>query len=172
MIGSSDDVVSEYSGASHEARPKTDSEEIGERWGTGEAEITSVQLMDGHQEIVSSFDTNRPAIVRISYTSRIPVEEPVFGVRITHLHGTVVWGNNTKRSETFIPTISGDGHIDLRIDSLPLLEGTYDLTIVLTDMSGIHEYDHWERKIRFDVRQLDSFDEGLALIPARWVTNI
>jgi len=67
-----------------------------------------------------------------------------------------------------LPTLTGTGHIDLEIDSLPLLEGTYDLTIAFSDFSEIHEFDHWERRIRFDVYQHGIYDEGLVLPPAKW----
>ena len=63
MLGSSYEVVSEYTGVSHEARPKVDSEEISERWGTGEADITSVQLLNRQNQEVVDFETNKPAII-------------------------------------------------------------------------------------------------------------
>ena len=46
MVDPAYEVVSEYTGVSHDARPKADAEDIGGRWGTGEADITSVQLLD------------------------------------------------------------------------------------------------------------------------------
>ena len=168
MIGSSYEVVSEYTGVSHEARPKVDSEEIGDRWGTGEAEITSVLFLNEHKQEVADFETDRPAIIRISYSCPTPIKDAVFGIRITHLHGTVVWGSNTKRRGIVMPTLSGTGYIDLEIDSLPLLEGTYDLTVALSDMSEVHEYDHWERRNRFNVYQHGVFDEGLLAVRSQW----
>lgn len=168
MLGSSYEVVSEYTGVSHEARPKVDSEEIGERWGTGEADITSVQLLNRQNQEVVDFETNKPAIIRISYSCPIPIKDAVFGIRITHLHGTVMWGSNTKRRGIVIPALTGTGYIDLEIESLPLLEGTYDLTVALSDMSEIHEYDHWERRTRFNVNQHGIFDEGLVHPSSMW----
>ena len=168
MLGSSYEVVSEYTGVSHEARPKVDSEEIGERWGTGEADITSVQLLNRQNQEVVDFETNKPAIIRISYSCPVPIKDAVFGIRITHLHGTVMWGSNTKRRGIVIPTLTGTGYIDLEIESLPLLEGTYDLTVALSDMSEIHEYDHWERRTRFNVNQHGIFDEGLVHPSSMW----
>ena len=168
MLGSSYEVVSEYTGVSHEARPKVDSEEIGERWGTGEADITSVQLLNRQNQEVVDFETNKPAIIRISYSCPIPIKDAVFGIRITHLHGTVMWGSNTKRRGIVIPILTGTGYIDLEIESLPLLEGTYDMTVAFSDMSEIHEYDHWERRTRFNVNQHGIFDEGLVAVNSHW----
>jgi hypothetical protein len=168
MIGSSYEVVSEYTGVSHEARPKATAEDIGDRWGTGEADITSVQLLNKQGQIVDDFETNKPATVRISYSCPTPIKDAVFGVRITHLHGTVMWGSNTKRSGISLPTLFGTGYIDLEIATLPLLEGTYDLTVALSDMSEIHEYDHWERRTRFSVFQHGIYDEGLTYMDVTW----
>jgi hypothetical protein len=50
--------------------------------------------------------------------------------------------------------------------AFPLLAGTYDLTIALTDGSEVHSYDHWEKGLRFDVNQGVFFDEGLVTVPA------
>jgi ABC-type polysaccharide/polyol phosphate transport system ATPase subunit len=168
VIGPTYDVVSRYSGVSHAARPKVNSQEIGERWGTGEAEITSVQLLNSNHEVVQGFETNKPSILRIFYSCQSPINEMVFGVRITHLHGTIVWGSNTKRMGHMIPTLSGNGYIDLEIQKLPLLEGSYDLTIAMSDLSEVHEYDHWDRRIRFNVSQKVNFDEGLVAFHAQW----
>ena len=168
MIGTAFDVVSEYTGVSHEARPKATAEDIGDRWGTGEADITSVQLLNKQGQIVDDFETNSPATFRISYSCPTPIKDAVFGIRITHLHGTVMWGSNTKRRGIVIPTLTGTGYIDLQIESLPLLEGTYDLTVALSDMSEIHEYDHWERRTRFNVYQHGIFDEGLVHPSSVW----
>jgi hypothetical protein len=98
----------------------------------------------------------------------MPIKEPVFGIRITHLHGTNVWGSNTKRMGFQPTTLNNSGTITLNIPELPILAGTYDLTIALTDQHETYEYDHWERRVRFDVVQYNSFDEGLIQIEANW----
>ena len=102
----------------------------------------------------------------------IPVQallkDAIFGIRITHLHGTVVWGSNTKRRGIIIPALKGTGYMDLEIDSLPLLEGNHELTVAISDTTEIHEYDHWERRIRFNVFQYGIYDEGLVLPASQW----
>jgi len=106
--------------------------------------------------------------MRIHYDAPTPIENAVFGVRISHLHGMNVWGSNTKRKGVTIPRLFGSGHVDLNIDSLPILEGTYDLTIALSDVAEISPFDHWEKRIRFDVHQHDTFDEGVVSVTSRW----
>ena len=166
-IGDGYKIVGEYQGVSHNAKVRVEGQ-IGERWGSGEADITKVELLDQELNPKEVFTTGRPLTIRIYFDAHVPITDAVVGIRITHLHGTNVWGTNTKRRAFSIPRIYGPGSVDLLIDSLPLLEGTYDLTIALSDHAEVHPFDHWEKRIRFDVHQYDTFDEGIVQISSTW----
>ena len=167
MIDAAYAVVNEYTGVSHNAVEKS-AGEIGDRWGTGEVKIQGVEIFDEHGKKTSRLKTGEHAKLRINYDSHKLVENCVFGVRITHLHGMNIWGTNTKRRGVVIPSIFGRGYIELDIRSLALLEGTYDLTVAISDASEVNAFDHWEKRIRFDVHQRNIFDEGTLLIDAQW----
>ena len=166
-IGPSYEVIGKYAGQSHDAAPKVEGE-IGERWGSHEAEITRAEFVNADGVPVHVLKSGEPISLQIDYTAHMPIKEPVFGIRITHLHGTNVWGSNTKRMGFQPTTLNNSGTITLNIPELPILAGTYDLTIALTDQHETYEYDHWERRVRFDVVQYNSFDEGLIQIEANW----
>ena len=166
-IGPSYEVIGKYAGQSHDAAPKIEGE-IGERWGSHEAEITRAEFVNADGVPVHVLKTGEPISLQIDYTAHMPIKEPVFGIRITHLHGTNVWGSNTKRMGFQPATLNNSGTITLNIPELPILAGTYDLTVALTDQHETYEYDHWERRVRFDVVQYNSFDEGLIQIEANW----
>ena len=166
-IGPSYEVIGKYAGQSHDAAPKAEGE-IGERWGSHEAEITRAEFVNADGVPVHVLKSGEPISLQIDYTAHMPIKEPVFGIRITHLHGTNVWGSNTKRMGFQPATLNNSGTITLNIPDLPILAGTYDLTIALTDQHETYEYDHWERRVRFDVVQYNSFDEGLIQIEANW----
>jgi ABC-2 type transport system ATP-binding protein len=167
-IGPSYEVIGKYAGQSHDAAPKVEGE-IGERWGSHEAEITRAEFVNADGVPVHVLKTGEPISLQIDYTAHMPIKEPVFGIRITHLHGTNVWGSNTKRMGFQPATLNNSGTITLNIPELPILAGTYDLTVALTDQHETYEYDHWERRVRFDVVQYNSFDEGLIQINANWM---
>jgi ABC-2 type transport system ATP-binding protein len=167
-IGPSYEVIGKYAGQSHDAAPKAEGE-IGERWGSHEAEITRAEFVNADGVPVHVLKTGEPISLQIDYTAHMPIKEPVFGIRITHLHGTNVWGSNTKRMGFQPATLNNSGTITLNIPELPILAGTYDLTVALTDQHETYEYDHWERRVRFDVVQYNSFDEGLIQINANWM---
>jgi hypothetical protein len=54
------------------------------------------------------------------------------------------------------------------IPRVDLLAGTYDLSITLTDSAELHEYDHLEKVLRFDVDQSSSLEEGLVSLGLEW----
>jgi ABC-type polysaccharide/polyol phosphate transport system ATPase subunit len=166
-IGDGYKIVSEYQGVSHNAKARVEGE-IGERWGSGEADITSVELLDRDLNSKTVFATGRPMTIRVHFDAHVPISDPVVGIRITHLHGANIWGTNTKRRAFALPRIHGTGSVDLQISNLPLLEGTYDLTIALSDHAEVHPFDHWEKRVRFDVHQYDTFDEGIVSIESSW----
>lgn len=169
-IGKAYEVVSDYEGVSHNAVERQVGE-IGDRWGSGEVEITKVELLDAELSPSSMFTTSQPLTIRIHYLPHEKVKDAVVGIRITHLHGMNIWGTNTKRAGVPIDELSDRGYVDLQINSLPLLEGTYDLTVALSDHAEVHPFDHWEKRVRFDVHQTNIFDEGLIVLPAKWIIN-
>jgi len=166
-IGDSSQVITEYLGDSLGAEPRLEGEQ-GERWGTGEAQITSVEFLDPTGTAIPHLTTFEDVTLRISFTSHLPVHNPVFGIRVSHLDGSVVWGTNTRRRAAFIEVITGSSFVDLELRELPLLEGTYELTIEISDSSETHAFDHWEKRIRFDVHQHNTFDEGLVTLRSKW----
>jgi ABC-2 type transport system ATP-binding protein len=169
-LGPSFEVVQKYNGASHHAMQRSDEDEIGDRWGTGEATITKVELIKSGS-VASLFTTNEDMKIRVHYDAPTGIDDAVVGIRITHLHGMNVWGTNTKRKGTRIPRLEGKGFVDLDIPQLRLLEGIYDLTIALSDVAEVNAYDHWEKRVRFDVHQVGTFDEGVAALDGSWIIN-
>jgi ABC-type polysaccharide/polyol phosphate transport system ATPase subunit len=166
-VGVPTEIVSEYSGLSFDALPKAEGEH-GERWGSGEGLIESVRLYDSAGRETLELTTNKPATIQIKVRAVIPLPDAVVGIRITHLHGAVVWGCNTKRRNVRIEHLSNNGQVEIQIPALPLLEGTYELTVAFSDLTEVHEFDHWEKRIRFDVRQHDIFEEGLITVASNW----
>ena len=98
----------------------------------------------------------------------MPVQDVVIGVRIDGLTHGPVWASSTRRVGRTIGLVDGAASAAVHLPSLPLLEGVYDLTVALTDHTEMHPYDHWDRKIRFEVRQFKSHDAGMVSIPSDW----
>jgi ABC-2 type transport system ATP-binding protein len=166
-IGEPYDVISEYMGDSRTLRKNAEGE-IGKRWGEGGIEIERVVLLnsDGHEK--QSFHTSDRMTIRIHCQSTLAETNSVISMRISNLHGTDLWGTSTKSHGFDLTIPKGQSSVDLVIDRLSLLEETYDISLAVTDASGTHEYDHWERRIRFETRQTGIFDVGMIALESHW----
>ena len=111
---------------------------------------------------------SRPAKIHVELNAHTPLQDTVVSVRIDSLGSGPIWGTSTRRSGRTIGLIDGPAAVDVHIPSLPLLEGVYDLTVAITDHTEVHPYDHWDRRLRFEVRQYKSYDTGLVSIPVEW----
>lgn len=169
-VGSTNEVLSEYLGESHNASPR-EANEHGQRWGTGEVVIEKVVLEDGAGQTTEVLKTGEEVSVVIHYRTISPISSAIAGVRITDVHGFNVWGSNMKRAGLPPANLNDTGTIRLAIEELNLLDGTYELTVQLSDMSETHVYDHWETRLRFDVSQGRIRDEGVSYLRGTWTTQ-
>ncbi len=168
-LGPAPAIITRYRGDSHEGeRVEAD---LGERWGSLEAEITAAGFVDDAGQPAPLLTTLKPATLRLEFDAHQPLQDVVFGFRIDTVHGNLVWGTSTRLAHKTIGTIRGKGAVELAIDALPLLEGVYVLSVSLTDQAEVHEYDHWERGFRFEVRQYATNDAGLLHMPVTWRIN-
>jgi len=169
MIGPAAEVISAYLGESHQAE-RVEGEQ-GSRWGSGEAQIVKVSLIDADGNDGALLTTHEPATINVDLTAHTPLQDTVVVVRIDSLSGSTVWETSTRRNGRTIGLIDGPASVKIAIASLPLLEGVYDLTVGVMDSTEVHPYDFWERRIRFEVRQFKSYDTGLVSIPAEWTIS-
>jgi lipopolysaccharide transport system ATP-binding protein len=170
MIGPALKVVNEYSGLSHGAEEATEGD-MGKRWGTHEVEITDIQILDESGVSTENIQTGKSATIRIHYFAHELIEDVVAGIRITDMFGANIWGTNSKRRGTKFPPLVGEGSIDLVVQRIPLLKGSFDLSVGLRDWSEVHAYDYWGKKIQIHVTQPDIYDEGLLTTDAFWKIN-
>ena len=166
LVGPAGDVISAYRGDSHEAKKTPD--ELGSRWGSGEIQITSVELLDDNGEVVEHPRTLEPLTIRVHLNAHAPIQDTVLVARIDEMNGHTVWSSSSRRNGVSIGMLDGPAEVTIEIPQLPLLEGTFDLTVAITNQTEIQPYDWWDRRVRFDVRQFTSLDSGITHIPSEW----
>ena len=149
MLDSARRVVDEYTGTVQVDR-KADGE-TGSRWGSGEGRIEAVELLDATGAPATLTRTGDVVTVRLHYELDEPIDSPVFGVAIQTLDGTHVSGPDSRDAPSVPDRLAGRGHIDLRIDRLLLVPGTYDLSAALYDHTVQHPYDVRRHILRFQV---------------------
>jgi ABC-type polysaccharide/polyol phosphate transport system ATPase subunit len=167
MVGPAVDVVSKYNALSHHAEP-VQQEDRGERWGTREIEIQEVFLSDNLGNRITNVESGQSVNLNCVFHSSIDLKSAAFAYGITDIHGTVLWGTNSKVQGVPFSIARGSGTNFITIPNLQLLEGTYDLSVAVADGSYSHEYDHWSRKHRFTVRQQNVKELGTIRMNSEW----
>jgi len=94
----------------------------------------------------------------------------VFGIAIFTLDGIHVTGPNTREAKVECDAIEGRGVVDLAVDSLMLLPGTYDVSACIYDHALTHPYDFRQKVVRFQVDPGTPHETfgGLMSLNGRW----
>ena len=139
------------------------------RWGSREVEIVDVRFLgrDNQEQLI--LRTGEPMTIVIRYVAHQGVEKPVFGVAFHRHDGLHIHGTNTTLAKFEIPLIEGCGEVRYCVDTLPLLEGTYHLSVAVHNVAETQMYDYQDLMYEFGVRLgPDSQRYGTVYIPARW----
>jgi lipopolysaccharide transport system ATP-binding protein len=123
----------------------------GQRWGTDEIEIVEVALCDAAGQPSAVFVTGGAWQVRLRVRSRGRVEDPVFGLAVHHVGGAHICGPNTSFAGLRIPVVEGEGEIVYRVPALPLMPGTYYVSVAAHNRADTVMYDYHDRAYAFQV---------------------
>jgi ABC-type polysaccharide/polyol phosphate transport system ATPase subunit len=167
-VGPAGDVIDEYIGDVMSKRMNAG--ERGGRWGSGEAVIEDIEMLDTSGEPAKRVRTGDTVVFRLHYSTTQPVERPVFTLGVHALSGIFVGGASTRDENKVPDTVDGTGFLDFRIDRLMLVPGTYDLTASVLNYSLTHMFDYRHRSFRFDVEAgvPRADEEGLVALGGTW----
>ena len=131
------------------------------RRGSGEIEIERVEMFSGTSDTpVKRFRTSDDVRLRLYYRTKKTVPKPVFGFEIEQLGGLTVTAPCTRDVGLLPASISGEGFVEILMEDVPLLPGTYDLHTHITDFNRQHEYDNLHVALRFDVMTGKPYETG------------
>jgi ABC-type polysaccharide/polyol phosphate transport system ATPase subunit len=166
-VGPSNDVIDAYLQGVHVDRVADG--KFGSRWGSGEGKIEKVEILRGDGSVTTEVQTGQPVTFRLHYSFSEPIERPVFGIAIQTVEGITVTGPNSRQGGLVPDVLNGEGHVDLHVDPLMLVAGTYDLSVSLYDYSISHAYDFRHLTLRFDVQRGEPADEfGVMAMGGSW----
>jgi ABC-2 type transport system ATP-binding protein len=172
-LGPASDVIDEYLSESHTERAADGSH--GVRWGTGEARVEKIEVLDASGEPVKRVYTGDTVVFRFHYKADTLIPKPVWGMALYTLDGVWVTGPSTREVGLFPDRLEPgeEGWVDLRVDRLLLLPGTYDVSASMFNITGAQVYDMRHRAFRFDVEFGDPHEEyGFVSLGGTWEGDI
>jgi len=167
-VGPAADVIDEYIGDVMSKR--INAGERGDRWGSGEAIVDHIEMVDTSGEPVKRVRTGDAVIFRLHFSATEQIEQPVFGIGVHQLSGVYVGGGSTRDEEKVPEKMDGTGFVDFRIDRLMLVPGTYDLSASVLSYSLTHTFDYRHRAFRFDVESGTprADEDGMVALGGTW----
>ncbi len=169
-VGPATDVIDNYVAGTH-----TDRVADGEgnmRWGSGEARIDRVELLDAQGRPTSIVRTGDRCTFRLHYSTSEAVEQPVFGLSLSTVDGTLVVGPNSRDAGAVPEKIDGPGVVDILVERLLLLPGRYAVDVTIQDFSCMHPFDFRHKVLQIDVEAGHPHDTvGLVSLDAKWTID-
>jgi hypothetical protein len=136
------------------------------RWGTREAEIVDVTLVDAAGAPANVFASGAPLDLRIRIRAGQLLRDVVVGVGIFNAEGVCCYGTNTHIEGATGGEVVGDGEVRFLIERLDLVEGTYKLDVAVHRENGA-PYDYHRQLYTFRVNSRLK-EAGIYRPPHRW----
>jgi ABC-2 type transport system ATP-binding protein len=140
--------------------PELARSEMSPMWGRVKIADARVVYATPDQEAVAPGEGMR---VVVTLQAEQPVSDVVVGVGVYNSMGWLVFGTNTDYHDKDLGTIEGHRTLVFDFTDVPLLDGTYALTIGVHTHGGL-VYDSWEQLRRFEVAA-PGRDIGLVRLP-------
>jgi ABC-2 type transport system ATP-binding protein len=167
MVGEANDVIASYTGNTYGNFAKVDAGSK-TRWGTGDAQVTQVTLIDVAEQPLDTISSGGEVRIAVELNSHVRLESPVVHVKIETMTGELVWATSTQRGTATLRVLDGPARAVLHMPSVPLAEGTYYVSVVITDATGGTEYDHCQHWAKLHVAGDQSNDSGIVSMPSSW----
>jgi lipopolysaccharide transport system ATP-binding protein len=131
-------------------------------------EIVEVAFLDDAGDHVSKFRTGDPMCVRLRYRAAEALDV-VFAIAVFRA-GDLVYAFGQNSAQVELTCRVGDGGIDFSIPSLPLLPGSYVVSVAVHDASATTVHDAQEHVAAFSVLANPALPPaaGLVHVPGRW----
>ena len=131
--------------------------------------LLSTELLDGSGRSASTFRTDRDITFRVAYAAKTPLEA-TFHVDIHRADGVHCAGFNNFMDHTSLGVLHGQGYVDIRVSSLPLLPGCYVASVWILDHSAIQAYQKHLRAYPFSVVS-DQQGKGVIHVKRKWTIH-
>jgi ABC-2 type transport system ATP-binding protein len=107
---------------------------------------------------------DEPMTIRLRYHANERTDDILFGILIHDQDGNQLFGTNTRILGIDVPPADGDGEMSFEFHRVPLLDGTYLVTLAIQSLDEGTVYDWREQQSRFEVMN-PSQTSGLVSFP-------
>jgi ABC-2 type transport system ATP-binding protein len=149
--------------AAAESEPETGAAPIAET-ATHRVQITSVQVEHPGLAERNWLLPDEPMTIRLGYHATERTEDILFGILIHDQDGNQLFGTNTRLLGIEVPPADGDGEMSFEFHRVPLLDGTYLVTLAIQSVDEGTVYDWREQQTSFEVMN-PSQTSGLVSFP-------
>ena len=102
--------------------------------------------------------------IRVRYHAEKPTDDLLFGIAIYDQDGNNIFGTNTRVAGVTVPVADGEGELSFAFDRIPLLDGTYMITLAIQTTDEGTVYDWRDQQYQFSVMN-PSREIGLVSLP-------
>jgi lipopolysaccharide transport system ATP-binding protein len=177
MDGGAKEVILAYM-ASFAGSPTAESTLVNSesRQGSGEIRYTRVEYLNPDRTPRALVRSGDSLVIRLHYHTKKTVLYPMFWFRLFTNMGTLITETAGDLHGVEIPRVeSGDGYIEVEIESFNLLPAQYYLSLWITDEPGSHVYDGDARTL-LEVEPANIYAsgwtpnsrQGIVFFPQRW----
>lgn len=123
--------------------------------GSDRIRIASVDLRYPESDRRAYLQPGDPLEIAVAYrttaTADEPVPDAVFSIAVYDTEGLQIFGTSTDILDLEVPPLAEAGTVRFRIDSVPLLDGDYFVSIKITGRGGAVIHDWHPRQYHFEV---------------------
>lgn len=137
------------------------------RWGSKEAKIAEVKLLDLDNNEKYIYKTGDDIIIEIKYNTEKIIEDPVIGIGIFRNDGLQCYGTNTNIDRINDVSLRSNGVITCKIKNNSLISGEYKLDVAIHTRDGF-DYDYFKEAISFRMYS-EIQDVGVTRLEHEWL---
>ncbi len=143
----------------------SESMDLTDRRGSGEARVTRVEYLGADGLPSPVLLAGAACTVRLHFETVTPIDRAEFGLAFQHESGVNLAGPNSRRAGPF-QLDPGQAYVDFEIPELLFKQGSYRVTTAILDRG--HTYDYLDRHFALRVREQDAGEPGLVFLPGTW----
>jgi ABC-type polysaccharide/polyol phosphate transport system ATPase subunit len=132
--------------------------------------IDGVRLLDRRGEPASVLEAGDPLTIEIPYHVSKRVDKPVIGVALHRKDGVCIFATNTLIDGLSLGPLTHNGQASLQLRDLPLLAGTYRLSVAVHTVDDYTPLDWHDQAYDFRVLA-QTGEQGLVRIQRKWEFN-